>query len=95
MIPGCVLLLLLLLWCLLCQGVVTGVVEGTPDSSAPAANIMNSALYKLALGESQLSSHPELSRACMDAPLFFTVSAYHQSLPGCHVGIGSQSEKPW
>lgn len=31
---------------------MTGVVEGTPDASAPAANIMNSALYKLALGES-------------------------------------------
>jgi hypothetical protein len=44
-------LLLLLLYYAVCQGVVTGVVEGTPDSSAPAANIMNSALYKLALGE--------------------------------------------
>jgi hypothetical protein len=33
------------------QGIVTGVVEGTPDATAPAANITNSALYKLALGE--------------------------------------------
>ena len=37
------------------QGVVTGVVDGPPEPSAPAANIMNSALYKLALGERGLA----------------------------------------
>jgi hypothetical protein len=37
--------------CCCVQGVVTGVVQGSPDASAPAANIMNSSLYKLALGE--------------------------------------------
>lgn len=34
------------------QGVVTGVVEGCPQpGEAPSTNIMNSQLYKMAVGE--------------------------------------------
>lgn len=33
------------------QGIVTGYVEGSAEPSTPSANIMNSQLYKLALGE--------------------------------------------
>jgi hypothetical protein len=47
------------------QGIVTGVVEATPESAAaaspllssPAANIMNSQLYKLALGACVMTRH--------------------------------------
>lgn len=36
------------------QGIVSGHVEGPAEPTTPSANIMNSALYKLALGESML-----------------------------------------
>lgn len=49
LLPHLLTVLLLMFCCQ--QGVVTGVVEGSPEPSAPTANIMNSALYKLALGK--------------------------------------------